>query len=573
MTPKSSIANINQLIGDAKNAELYRDIRTLNNILGVFWNDYDQYPVFEEYEPQIQAELFRLCSFFLTFYGRSQNLSNYQSRAKDLAINALEIFDAQNVTVGAAEARITLSFCYWNSGEISEAISILDTVKTEFENTNQVIFLRTQINKLLLLVWDSNLEEAYHSIETIRSEIELCNDLRLKAVFYSESAIIYRRLKRYDDAEFHYRAAIRLATKAKNFRFMAANFNNLAMFYRDRQDYDSSHLYSKKALKIYTKLGDEGWIPHVLDTIALIFLDEKKHTEALENIEKAIDYFYKGEDTTGLLDALWTKTRCFLSISELEKALTVFGELQYVARSRVGDIAVNKYSKLLAKELYILKHFSLPEEVSEFKKTLVSAALIEANGEIGKAAKLLKLKKHQALSEILENQFPELRAELGFTRRARRTVSKKKKKTETVNEKETKTVTLDRKDIRQESQIKRIILPDRKYSFDFHFRSATFEVYYFKKSQMQMFGLNSSAVIAVFPVSELKIGMTVLVTAGNDFFVGKVEFDEFLRIYFILDQSGMPIPIDKENLVGEPIGYCPVDKAKDEFINFSKIMG
>lgn len=91
----------------------------------------------------------------------------------------------------------------------------METVKTEFENTNQVIFLRTQINKVLLLAWDSKLDEAHTLIKSICSEIEVCNDPKLKAIFYSESAIIYRRLKYYTDAEFHYRQAIRLASKAK----------------------------------------------------------------------------------------------------------------------------------------------------------------------------------------------------------------------------------------------------------------------------------------------------------------------------------------------------------------------
>lgn len=564
MTPKSSIANIKQLIGDAKCAELCRDVNTLRNILQTIWNDYEHLPSFDEFQPAIRAELFRLCGFFLTFYGRSLNKTEYQSKAKDLLTNALEIFEMENLIIGAAESRISLAFCYWNSGEISEATSIIEMVEVEFKNSNHPVYLQAQINRLLFLAWNSKLDEARKLLEKINVAAECCEDLRLRAMFHSESAIIYRRLKEYDLAEYNYREAIRLSGKAKNTRFIAVNFNNLAYFYRDHQDYKSSHLYAGKALKIYTDLGDEGWIPHVLDTIALIFLDERKYTEALKNIERAIEYFYKGEDTTGLLDALWTKTRCFLSLDNIEEALTIFSELQFVARSRIGDIAVNKYSKFLAKELYILKNLSLPEEVSEFKKTLVGAALIEANGEIGKAAKILKLKKHQALSEILEKQFPELRTELGFTRRARRTVSKKKE--------ETKTVTLDRKNIRQESEIKRIILPDKKYSFDFHFRSATFEVYYFKKSQMEIFGLNSSAVIAVFPISELKMGMTVLVARGSDFFVGKVEFDEFVNIYFITDHFGMPIPIDDENLVGEPTGYCPVDKARDEFINFSKIV-
>lgn len=568
MTPKSSIADIKQLIGNAKNAELCRDINNLRYVLQGVWDDYDNLPKFDEFQPTIRAELFRLCGFLMTFYGRSLNKLEYQSKAKDLLINSIEIFDTENSLIGAAESRISLAFCYWNNGEISEAISIIEMVKAEFENTNHPVYLQAQINQLLFLVWESKLNEARKLLEKINIAAHLCDDLRLKSMFHSESAIIYRRLKEYDLAESNYREAIRLASKAKNTRFIAVNYNNLAYFYRDHQKYNLSHLYANKALKIYTDLGDEGWIPHVLDTIALIFLDERKNAEALETIERAVGYFYKGEDTTGLLDALWTKARCFLSLGELEESLTVFSELQFVARSRVGDIAVNKYSKLLAKELYILRNLALPEEVSEFKKTLVSAALVEANGEIGKAAKILKFKKHQNLSEILEKQFPGLREELGFTRRARRSI--KKVISETPRE-ESKTVILERKNIRRTAEIKRVILPDKKFSFDFPFRAATFEIYYFKKSQMRLFGKDSGAVIAVSPVKELKAGMTVLVGDEENFLIGKTQFDKFAEIYFICDSNGFPVPLDKENLVGEPIGYCLAEKTKDEFINFEKL--
>src|SRR5438552_406123 len=151
MTPKSSIVDIKQLIGDAKNAEMCRDIKSLRTILKTFWTDYNQFPNLEEFEPQVRAELLRLCGFFLTFYGRSQNLIEYQSKAKDLLTNALEIFDTQNLTVGAAKTRITLAFCYWNSGEVSEADSILSTIETEYENSKHPIFLQSQINRLLFL--------------------------------------------------------------------------------------------------------------------------------------------------------------------------------------------------------------------------------------------------------------------------------------------------------------------------------------------------------------------------------------------------------------------------------------
>lgn len=567
MTPKSSIADIMQLIGDAKNAELCRDINNLRHILQSVWNDYDHLPSFDEFQPLTRAELFRLCGFFMTFYGRSLNKIEYQSKAKDLLINSIEIFDTENSLIGAAESRISLAFCYWNSGEISEANSIIETVESEFQSTSHPVYLQAQINRILFLVWELKLDEARKLSEKISTKVQLCDDLRLKSMFHSESAIIYRRLKEYDLAESNYREAIRLSSKAKNTRFIAVNFNNLAYFYRDHEEYNLAHLYANKALKIYNDLGDEGWIPHVLDTIALIFLDEKKYSKALKTIDSAIEYFYKGEDTTGLLDALWTKTRCFLSLDELEEAVVIFGELQFVALSRIGDVALRKYSKLLVKEIYALKKLSLPEEVSNFKKTLVSAALIEANGEIGKAAKILKLKKHQALSDILEKQFPELRGELGFTRRARRTVK-------IINEKpkeETKTVIIQQKDIRRTAEIKKIILPDKKYSFEFPFRSPTFEVYYFKKSQMKLFGKESGAVIAVSPIEELKAGMLVLAADGDKFLIGKTEYDDFAELYFIPDASGFPVPLDKENLVGEPVGFCPAEKTKDDFINFEKL--
>src|SRR5215204_4814541 len=113
MTPKSSIANIKQLISDAKNAELCRDINNLGYILQAVWNDYDNLPKLDEFHPTVRAELLRLCGFFMTFYGRSLNKTEYQSKAKNLLTNSIEIFDTENSPIGAAESRLTLSFCYW----------------------------------------------------------------------------------------------------------------------------------------------------------------------------------------------------------------------------------------------------------------------------------------------------------------------------------------------------------------------------------------------------------------------------------------------------------------------------
>lgn len=112
-------------------------------------------------------------------------------------------------------------------------------------------------------------------------------------------------------------------------------------------------------------------------------MDERKNAEALETIQRAIGYFYKGEDTTGLLDALWTKTRCFLSLDELEEALIVFGELQYVARSRIGDIAV-KILEISGEGALYFENIYLPDEVSIFKKHWSALRLSKQTARSGK---------------------------------------------------------------------------------------------------------------------------------------------------------------------------------------------
>lgn len=412
-----------KLIEEAGAAEMCRDVDALRNILQRVWKDNNRLPTFEEYEPPARAELLRLCGFFLTFYGRCRNQKDFQLQAKDVLTNAIDIFQSEDLPEKAAESKIILAFCYWNSGEVSECEALLSLVENDFsDNKIHPVYLQIQINRLLILAWNEKYDEAIETINKISGSMELCSDLRLKAMFHSEAGITFRRAKRFEDALFHYREALRITTQIGNERFVALNLNNLALLYRDLRDFKSAHDFADKALKLYSELGDKGWIPHVLDTKSLILIDEKKYGAALKTIEEALSYFYKGEDFDGLTAALWTKVLCLIRMQRAEDAVITFIELEKIALENIGEIAVRKFTKNLTEEIYFLRHLPLTEEVSEFKRSQVKAALIEANGVVGKAAKILRVKNHQALSEILNKQFPGLLGELGFKRRARRTI-------------------------------------------------------------------------------------------------------------------------------------------------------
>lgn len=564
IAPKLTTAELLQLIEEARNIELCGDLNSLRKVLQTIWN-IEETPNFNDYEELIKAELLRLCGIFLSYYGKySLNRKNYQVRGKDLLISAVEIFDENKISERAAEAKINLAFCYWNSGEVSEAEAILDIVEAEFrKDLFHPTYLRVCINRLLICFWKQDIESAFKIIEKINSSMQFCTDLRLQAMFHNQAGIFHRAAKKYDKAVFHLNEAIRFAGEKDNKLFIAINLNNLAFLYKEIKDFQKALDYISKSIDEVNKIKYQGLLPHTLDTKALIYLDWDKSDEALEAIDQSIELFKQGEDYRGLTDALWTKIRCLFRLKRSEDALFTYGELHQIAIEQIGEAAVKKFAKNLAEEIYAINHLPLIDEVAEFKKARVSAALIEANGVVGKAAEILQLKNHQALSEILNKQFPGLLDELGFKRRAKRNPGKSKNS-------QSKKVENNSANAFVEHKISRLVLTGKHFSFDFKFSSPQFETYYFSKSLMKIFGIDTDAVVAVVPVQKLEAGTLVLVSDEDKFSIGKMEHEDWLGIYFILDEKGSPIPVNEKNIVGEAIGFCPVSKTDNKYIKFSR---
>ncbi|HEY0428185.1 MAG TPA: tetratricopeptide repeat protein [Pyrinomonadaceae bacterium] len=396
--------------------------------------------------------------------------------------------------------------------------------------------------------------------------MQFCSDVRLQAMFHNQAGIFYTNTKEYDKAVFHLNEAIRFAKKANNKFFIAINLNNLAYLYKEIKDYQKAFDCISESINEVQAIEHKGFLPHALDTKALIYLDWNKFKDALETINQSIECFRQGEDYRGLTDALWTKVRCLFRLERAEDAFVAFAELEHIACERIGEIAVRKFAKNLAEEIYILRGLPFTDEVAEFKKSRVAKALVEANGSVGAAAAILGVKSHQALSDILNKQFPGLVEELGFKRRAKR--GSRGAKSEAID---LRTVVLDKSDIHQEREISRLVLRDKNFSFDFHFSSEKFETFYFDKYLMQKFGIDCGAIVAVIPVEEFHAGQTILISNEEIFIVAKIEYDAWAKIYFILDERGLPVPLGEKNVIGAPVGYCLMEAADKKFIEFSRL--
>ena len=225
----------------------------------------------------------------------------------------------------------------------------------------------------------------------------------------------------------HAKESVNIARAANNSMFAALNLNNLANTYRTGGELKLALATSNEAIAIMEARGDKGWTAHFLDTKALIYLDQCEYNESLKIIEESIEIFVEGEDYGGLTDAMWTKCLCLLRLDRFTDALGVFIELRDIAARQIGQVAVDKFEKLLAEEIYVLKHFPLADEVATLKRSLVVKAMRESDGHVSKAALKLGLRSQQHLSEILNNQFPDIYDELGIKRRARRIKAANKK--------------------------------------------------------------------------------------------------------------------------------------------------
>ena len=544
MKIRSSIVtstDVLRVIEEARDAELCRNLDLFREILSTFWEDIVEEPNVSSFDPPVRAELLRLCGVFLSQYGRARGLPDYQNRAKDILSRAARLFEAQNYSDRAAETKVGLATCYWYSGEVEEHDAMLRSVEAEFiGRADHRVSIQIRLNRILVAIWIKDLEEADYLIDQVIKVISPDHDLRLRTQFHNLAGITYRLMGDMDKSFLHAKESVDIARAANNSLIVALNLNNLANTYRTGGELKLALARSNEAIEITVARGDKGWTAHFLDTKALIYLDQGEYNESLKVIERSIEIFVEGEDYGGLTDAMWTKCLCLLRLNRLTDALGVFIELREIAARQIGQVAVDKFEKHLAEEIYVLKHFPLADEVATLKRSLVIKAMRESGGHVSNAAKALGLRSQQHLSDILNNQFPDIHDELGIKRRIRRTKQTKQKP--------------------PAPGLTRLTMPkNRTYSFNFAWLGTEEpQLFYFPRNLMREFGVRTDAIVAVMPVESESLldGGVVLYFKDETFRIGRLSYDEFTEL-FLVDLEEFIFLSDVE-LIGVPIGYCPV---------------
>lgn len=553
---------IAHLIYECRNAELFRDMTTIKELIEPLW-DTISVPDFSNQDEQTQAELYRICGFYQSFYGHQKGLKDFQSKGKDLISIAIRLFEKHSLFEYTAEARVMLAFSFWNSGEVEECEIILNEVEAEFsDNPLHPIFFQINCNRLMTLYWQEKLTEAEKLIEKMKLSLSFCNDSRLLYMFHNQAGIIFQSSKKPTISEYHYQKAIKYAKDSDNQKFVAINYNNLAMLLRDLNRFDEALQLIENAEKLCAETGFVGFLPHVLDTKSLIFLSLKQPDKALSEIEKSLDIFREGEDYRGFVEAIWTKINCLIKLQRKDDALLSFCELRNIAAERIGTSAVEKYGKLMADQIIFIGDAPLDESEKIYRQERISMALRQSGGVQKIAAHKLGIGIGK-MSDIISNQFPpETFADDGYKKRKPRLVAPPAKK----KEKSFKKLSSD---ILKEKPIAKILFANMPCTFDFE-QFDDFDVFLVPESQMKSFGINYDCLIAAEKSPDFNDGDSLLIRDSKQWILGEVEFDEEKFIYFITAPQGRQIEIELSNIAGKPIAFCPYSENLNIY-TFSKL--
>ncbi|HEX8367707.1 MAG TPA: tetratricopeptide repeat protein [Pyrinomonadaceae bacterium] len=534
-----------KLIEEARNAELCRNINSSRKILSAVLENLDEPPLMKGLEVVLQADILRLCGFFLNNYGRSRNLKTHQERGKDFLTTAVEMFDRENLPDKSAEAKVMLALCYWHEGAVSECEIILSETEAQFEN-NQLhpVYIQICVNRLMTHYWKQEFSKGLEIIKNLAPTIEYCKDLRIKTLYHNQAGIIYRAVKETDKAIYHLNEAIKAARQSGNFLFAAVNLNNLGNACKDVGQFDKAHRYVDESIDIFTALEEYAWKAYPLDTKAQVYLAENKLVTANRKVDEALAIYRETKDYAGLVDSLSTKIKILLRLERMAEAIILFEELIGTCLRQIGEFAAQKYASELAKLIYPLNNASYLNEVRSFKINLLRKHLTDADLQITKAAETLGI-SHQNLSDILNKQFPELYIELGIRRRSRRNG----KKTEILQ------------------NIAPVRLSDSQMAYDRRLKLNEDSTYYtFVLNGKRLPSLKTKQnVVALIEASAQAAGATVIMQnqKTNAFHCGVLEIDNLTGIFYLNDSAvkdGFPFLLDDFKYYGKVVGYCLLEE-------------
>jgi CheY-like chemotaxis protein/lipopolysaccharide biosynthesis regulator YciM len=434
--------------------------------LGELWQGVGKRPALKGLCELTVAEVLLRVGSLSGYLGSIHQIDRAQEDAKDLISESITRFESLGETIRVATAQCELAFCYRRVGAHDEARVLyhqaLERLTDRSENDLRAkILLRLTVvesycgryNDALRILTDS--AQLFEESDSHALKGKFHNDLAGVLTCLSRAE---RRTDYIDRAIIEYTAASHHFEKAGHTSYHASAENNLGFLHYTIGRYEQAHEHLNAARRLFADVQNKGRIAQVDETRARVLLEQGKLRGAESAIREAVRVLSKGGEQGLLAEALTTQGRvlsklgnfveslntlrraadlaeeagavedagrALLSLMEehadrisedelletYERANNLLRETQdaeMIKRLRACSIriVIARRAALSQRRVRSLADFwansNLNERVRTYEARYVRQALIDGEGSVTRAARLLGLQHHGTLAAMLD---------------------------------------------------------------------------------------------------------------------------------------------------------------------------
>ena len=418
--------NLSTIVESAVMAEKSRDIEAIRKALFPIWSDIEKKPKLSKSDSNSESDVKRLCGVYLAHTGYVDGNAKIVKRARTFLHEAIEGFESSGDTEGAAKARINLAWSFLQSGDFVETGAILEHAISEFKSkSTHPVAVSIRIHEVNALVGKGDSKKALSAVRKLVKTAHRAEDPHLISSFHIHAADLFMDASEFERGGEHGIAAVNAARNSKDPKLLARALSANAEVFRRRHDFASAHKALREAMKINVTEGNDLLRSENKNLEASIFFDQGEYGRALASVDASLKLLDGLDDSKAYMKATFNKARILFKLQDSTEALMVFNEALSFARENFEEAIARDYAREFSELFYVPGYNDFHKDVAEFKKHILSDALIKSGHYMKQAARSLKISQAN-LSDILRRQFPELFTELGIKKRKTRTMKPKK---------------------------------------------------------------------------------------------------------------------------------------------------
>jgi CheY-like chemotaxis protein len=454
-----------QIAADFEHRGQYESAR---DTLAEVWQGVGKRPTLEGLSELTTAEVLLRAGTLSGWLASAAQDQEGQAAAKDLISESITRFEALGELSKAATAQSDLGYCYWREGAYNEGrVLYAEALKKLTDKDDLELRAKILIRSVMVESCSGRYHDALRILTESTQLFEESNSHALKGKFHNDLALTLMFLGKAehrpdytDRAIIEFTAASHHFEQAGHASYHASAENNLGFLHYTIGRYEEAHEHLNAARRLFADAENKGRVAQVDETRARVLLEQGRLRPAENAIREAVRVLSKGGEQGLLAEALTTQGRilskignfiesvntlrraadlaehagavedagrALLSLMEehadriaehelleaYERAHNLLKDTQdaeTISRLRacairiVSDHRASLSQRRMRSVVDFWANFDLNERVHTFEARYVRRALIDGEGSVTRAARLLGLHHHGTLTAMLDKE-------------------------------------------------------------------------------------------------------------------------------------------------------------------------